>query len=54
MIHKVMELAVRMKLRTNGNEQVESIYYARNIKSAVKGIDYCGIIGHFNIIKQLL
>ena len=40
MIHKVMKLAVRMKLHTNGNEQVESFYYARNIKSAVKGIDY--------------
>ena len=53
MIHKVMKLAVRMKLYTNGNEQVESVYYARNIKPTVKGIDYCGIIGNFNIIKQL-
>ena len=52
MIHEVMKLVVRMKLRTNGNKQVESVYYARNIKSAVKGTDCCGIIGHFNIIKS--
>ena len=26
MIHEVMKLAVRMKQRTNGNEQVESVY----------------------------
>ena len=38
------------------NRYVESrrLYYARNIKSAVKGIDCCGIKGHFNIIKQLI
>ena len=24
------------------------------VKDKVKGIDCCGIIGHFNIIKQLL
>ena len=40
MIHEVMKLAVRMKLRTNGNEQVDA-------KSAVKGIDCCGIIKHY-------
>ena len=44
MIQEVMKLAVRMKLRTNGNKQVESVYYARNIKLVLKGIDCCGII----------
>ena len=47
MIHEVMKLAVRMKLRTNGKEKVESVYYARNIKSALKGIHCGGIIGHY-------
>ena len=31
MIYEVMKLAVRMKVRTSGNEQVESVYYARSI-----------------------
>ena len=48
-MYEVIKLAVRMKLHTNGKKQVESIYYARNIKSAVKGINCCGIIGHFNL-----
>ena len=38
MIHEVMKLAVRMKLHTNGNEHVETVYHARNIKLAVKGL----------------
>ena len=42
-----------MSVIHDGNDQVESVYYAGNIKSAVKGISCCEIIGHFNIIKQL-
>ena len=44
MIYEVIKLAVRIKLRTNGNEQVERVCYAMKIKSAVKGINCCGII----------
>ena len=41
MIHKVMKLVVRTKLRTNGNKQVDRLF------------NMPGIIGHFIIIKQL-
>ena len=43
MIHEVM------KLHTNGNEQVE----ASIMPGILNRLLTCGIIGHFNIIKQL-
>ena len=52
MIHEVIKLVVRMKLRTDadGNEYVEiAIWYAGIICCRIDGIT----IGHFNIIKQL-
>ena len=47
-----MKPVVSMKLRTNGNKQVESVYYASWEYLAFEN-NNSGIIGHFNIIKQL-
>ena len=51
-ILEVMKPVVSMKLHTNGNEQVGSVYYAGWEYLAVEN-NNSGIIGHFNIIKQL-
>ena len=43
-IHEVMKLVVRMKLCTNGNEQLGNV--------GIIGCERnCRIIGHFNICK---